>query len=85
MRNIWDLVEKTMVEQLAVNEAEVTPEASITDDLGADSLDCIELVMTFEEELGIEIPDEDVDKATTNGAKCTVQTVVDYLEGRLAK
>ena len=84
MRNVRKLVTDVLVEQLGVDEAEVTPEASITEDLGADSLDCVELVMAFEEELGIEIPDEDVDKLTAGGAKSTVLQLIDYLEGRLA-
>jgi acyl carrier protein len=52
------------VEQLGVDEEEVTPDASFVDDLGADSLDTVELVMAFEEEVGIEIPDEDAEKIT---------------------
>jgi acyl carrier protein len=53
------------VEQLGVDEAEVTPTASFVDDLGADSLDTVELVMAFEENFGIEIPDEDAEKIAT--------------------
>jgi acyl carrier protein len=55
-------VKEIIVEQLGVDADEVTPEASFTDDLGADSLDIVELVMAFEEEFGIEIPDEDAEK-----------------------
>jgi len=60
-------VKKIIVEQLGVEEAEVTPEASITDDLGADSLDQVELVMAFETEFGIDIPDEEAEKIKTVG------------------
>jgi acyl carrier protein len=55
-------VKSIIVEQLGVDEAEVTVDASFTDDLGADSLDIVELVMAFEEEFNIEIPDEDAEK-----------------------
>jgi acyl carrier protein len=60
-------VKKIIVEQLGVDEAEVTPEASITDDLGADSLDQVELVMAFETEFNIDIPDEEAEKIKTVG------------------
>ncbi len=59
---VADQVKKIIVEQLGVDEEEVTPDASFVDDLGADSLDTVELVMAFEEEFGIEIPDEDAEK-----------------------
>ena len=58
-------VRKIIIDQLGVDEAEVTPEAKFIDDLGADSLDTVELVMALEEEFGIEIPDEDAEKITT--------------------
>jgi acyl carrier protein len=58
-------VKSIIVEQLGVEEDEVTLDASFTDDLGADSLDIVELVMAFEEEFGIEIPDEDAEKIAT--------------------
>jgi acyl carrier protein len=61
----FDRVKKIIVEQLGVEENEVTPEASITDDLGADSLDQVELVMAFETEFGIDIPDEEAEKIKT--------------------
>jgi acyl carrier protein len=61
----FERVKKIIVEQLGVEENEVTPEASITDDLGADSLDQVELVMAFETEFGIDIPDEEAEKIKT--------------------
>ena len=67
-------VKSIIVEQLGVDEEEVTMEASFTDDLGADSLDIVELVMAFEEEFGIEIPDDDAEKIST------VKNAVDYIE-----
>ena len=62
MASIEQRVKDIIVEQLGVEEDEVSPEASFIDDLGADSLDTVELVMRFEEEFGIEIPDEDAEK-----------------------
>ena len=59
---IEDKVKEIIVEQLGVDAAQVNPEASFIDDLGADSLDTVELVMAFEEEFNIEIPDEDAEK-----------------------
>ncbi|MBP7830958.1 MAG: acyl carrier protein [Kiritimatiellae bacterium] len=69
-----DKVKEIIVEQLGVNPEQVTPEASFIEDLGADSLDTVELVMAFEEEFGAEIPDEDAEKLTTVGA------VINYLK-----
>ena len=63
-----------IVEQLGVDEEEVTLEASFTEDLGADSLDIVELVMAFEEEFGIEIPDEEAEKISN------VREAVDYIQ-----
>jgi len=71
-------VKKIIVEQLGVDEEEVTAQASFVDDLGADSLDTVELVMAFEEEFDIEIPDEDAEKITT------VQDAVTYIDGHKA-
>ena len=71
-----DKVKEIIVEQLGVNAEQVTPEASFIEDLGADSLDTVELVMAFEEEFGAEIPDEDAEKLTTVGA------VIDYLKSK---
>jgi acyl carrier protein len=66
-----DKVKDIIVEQLGVNKDQVNPEASFIEDLGADSLDTVELVMAFEEEFGAEIPDEDAEKLTTVGAVVT--------------
>ncbi len=67
----FDRVKKIIVDQLGVDETEVTQEASITDDLGADSLDQVELVMAFETEFGIDIPDEEAEKIKTVGDAVT--------------
>jgi len=64
---VEDKVKSIIVEQLGVKQEEVTEKASFIDDLGADSLDTVELVMAFEEEFGIEIPDEDAEKILTVG------------------
>ena len=63
----FDRVKKVVVEQLEVSEEEVTPTASFVDDLGADSLDVVELVMGLEEEFDVEIPDQDAEKIATVG------------------
>jgi acyl carrier protein len=70
-------VKKIIEEQLGVSAEQVTNEASFIDDLGADSLDTVELVMALEEEFDIEIPDEDAEKMTTVGA------AIDYLEQKV--
>ena len=70
-------VRKIIVERLGVDEGDVTPEASFVDDLGADSLDTVELVMAFEETFDVQIPDEDAEKILT------VQAAVDYITQRL--
>jgi acyl carrier protein len=67
MAAIEDRVRDLIVEQLGVNADQVKPEASFVDDLGADSLDTVELVMAFEEEFGIDIPDEDAEKMLSVG------------------
>ena len=67
MGTVEERVKKIIGEQLGVEEDEVTPEASFVEDLGADSLDTVELVMELEEEFGIEIPDEDAEKILTVG------------------
>ena len=63
-----DKVTNIIVDKLSVEESRVVPEASFLDDLGADSLDTVELIMEFEEEFDLEIPDEDAEKITTVGA-----------------
>ena len=73
MSDIAERVKKIVVEQLGVDESEVTNTASFIDDLGADALDTVELVMALEEEFGAEIPDEDAEKITT------VQAAIDYI------
>ncbi len=77
--SVEDKVKQIIVEQLGVDESEVTPTASFIDDLGADSLDTVELVMALEEGFGIEIPDEDAEKITT------VKDAINYIEGHLPK
>jgi acyl carrier protein len=67
MATVEERVKKIIAEQLGVEEDEVTPEASFVEDLGADSLDTVELVMALEEEFSIEIPDEDAEKILTVG------------------
>ena len=79
MASVQDRVKQIIVEQLGVDEAEVTPSASFVDDLGADSLDTVELVMAFEEAFDIEIPDEDAEKMTT------VADAIKYLESHVPK
>ena len=77
MSNIAERVTKIIVEQLGVKEEEAKPEASFVDDLGADSLDTVELVMALEDEFDCEIPDEEAEKITT------VQQAVEYVETHL--
>ena len=74
MSTVLERVKKVVVDQLSVDENLVTPEARFTADLGADSLDTVELVMAFEEEFGCEIPDEEAEKIAT------VQDAVNYIE-----
>ena len=73
---VADKVKQIIVEQLGVDENQVDPNASFVDDLGADSLDIVELVMAFEEAFEIDIPDEDAEKITT------VKQAVDYIEAK---
>ena len=72
-KQIAEQVKQIIVEQLGVDEGEVTPSASFIDDLGADSLDNVELVMAFEEEFDLEIPDEEAEKIRT------VQDAIDHI------
>ena len=74
MSDIAERVKKIVVEHLGVDEAKVTEEASFVDDLGADSLDTVELVMAFEEEFGVEIPDDAAEKILT------VKDAIDYIK-----
>ena len=74
MSDVLERVKKVVVEQLSVEADQVTESASFTADLGADSLDTVELVMAFEEEFGVEIPDEEAEKITT------VKDAVAYIE-----
>ena len=76
MAAVEQKVKQIIVEQLGVDEAQVELSASFVDDLGADSLDIVELVMAFEEAFGIDIPDEDAEKITT------VQQAIDYIEAK---
>ncbi|MCC7427117.1 MAG: acyl carrier protein [Alphaproteobacteria bacterium] len=78
MSDIAERVKKIVVEHLAVDEAKVTESASFIDDLGADSLDTVELVMAFEEEFGIEIPDDAAEKITT------VKEAIDFINAKQA-
>jgi acyl carrier protein len=71
---VADKVKSIIAENLDVDEQEITPDASFTEDLGADSLDIVELVMAFEEAFGIEIPDEDAEKITR------VREAIEYIE-----
>ncbi|MGF1492820.1 MAG: acyl carrier protein [Microcoleaceae cyanobacterium] len=73
----FEKVKKIVTEQLEVDEEQVKPEANFANDLGADSLDTVELVMTLEEEFGIEIPDEAAEEIST------VQAAVDYIDSKV--
>ena len=74
MSTVYDKVKKIVVENLGVDESKVTETSSFVEDLGADSLDQVELVMAFEEEFGVVIPDDVAEKITT------VQKAVEYIE-----
>lgn len=79
MSDVGARVKKIVVEHLDVDEEKVTENASFVDDLGADSLDTVELVMAFEEEFGCEIPDEAAEKIMT------VQAAIDYVQNNASK
>jgi acyl carrier protein len=74
---IFEKVKEIIIKQLEVKESQVIPEAKFVDDLGADSLDIVEMIMTLEDQFGIEISDEDAEKLLS------VQDVVDYIHRRL--
>ena len=76
---IHEKVKEIIIDQLGVDESEITEEASFIDDLGADSLDTVELIMAFEEEFDIEIPDEEAEKLLTVGK------AMEYLNAKLAE
>ncbi|NLZ54576.1 MAG: acyl carrier protein [Thermoanaerobacteraceae bacterium] len=75
---ILDRIKQIIADQLSIDEDQVVPEASFIEDLGADSLDIVELIMAFEEEFDMEIPDEDAEKIKT------VQDVLDYIKNHSA-
>lgn len=77
MSTVEERVKKIVIEQLGVKEEDVTNDASFVDDLGADSLDTVELVMALEEEFETEIPDEDAEKITT------IQQAIDYVKSHM--
>ena len=79
MAGIEEKIKKLICEQLDVDEKDVVPEASFVDDLGADSLDQVELIMAIEEEFDISVPDEDAEKIGT------VQDVIDYIKNAMEK
>ena len=76
MSENYDKIKEIIIDKLGVEEKKITIEAKFIDDLGADSLDTVELIMQFEEEFGIEIPDEEAEKITT------VQAAVDFIKAR---
>jgi acyl carrier protein len=78
-KSIEDKVRDIIVEQLSVNPEQVTPDAKFIEDLGADSLDVVELVMAFEEQFSVEVPDEDAEKLLTVG------DVIKYIEDKQDK
>lgn len=76
---VLDKVKKIIAEQLGIDEEDITPDSSFTDDLGADSLDLVELVMAFEDGFDIEIPDEDAEKIKT------VADAVNYIQSKIGE
>jgi acyl carrier protein len=79
MSTVEERVKKVVEDQLSVNQDQITPEASFIDDLGADSLDTVELVMALEEEFGVEIPDEEAEKITKVGE------AIEYIKAHAAE
>lgn len=76
---VLDKVKRIIAEQLGIDEEDITPDASFTEDLGADSLDLVELVMAFEDGFDIEIPDEDAEKIKT------VADAVNYIQSKIGE
>ena len=77
MNDHYEKMKEIIVHKLGVDENKITKEATFIDDLGADSLDTVEIIMDFEEEFGVEIPDEDAEKLTT------IQAALDYINSKL--
>ena len=77
MDNLENKIKEIIVDKLGIEESEITDSASFTNDLGADSLDTVEIIMDFEEEFDVEIPDEDAENLTT------IQSALDYINSRL--
>ena len=78
MANVAERVKKIIIDKLGLDESEVLPEANFIQDLGADSLDTVELIMEFEKEFAVSIPDESAEKITTVGQ------AIEYLESRVS-
>ncbi|MBN2071374.1 MAG: acyl carrier protein [Candidatus Krumholzibacteriota bacterium] len=79
MASVEERVKKVVEDQLSVNQDQIIPEASFIDDLGADSLDTVELVMALEEEFGVEIPDDEAEKITKVGA------AIEYIKAHITE
>ena len=77
MSDYYDKMKEIIIHKLGVDENKITKEAKFVDDLGADSLDTVEIIMDFEEEFDVEIPDEDAEKLTT------IQAALDYIDSKL--
>ena len=77
MSGHYEQMKEIIINKLGVDENKITKEAKFIDDLGADSLDTVEIIMDFEEEFGVEIPDEDAEKLTT------IQAALDYIDSKL--
>ena len=77
MSTNYEKMKEIIIDKLGVDENKITKEATFIDDLGADSLDTVEIIMDFEEEFGVEIPDDDAEKLTT------IQAALDYIDSKL--
>ena len=77
MSNHYEQMKEIIINKLGVDENKITKEAKFIDDLGADSLDTVEIIMDFEEEFGVEIPDDDAEKMTT------IQAALDYIDSKV--